>query len=212
MRIAGILGVIVDPGSVTVKVAAPSSEFHPSVVSVVPFHQMRGAFLTLCLTLYCTAFAQSRQYMPIPPAAAEVIAALPGNYQQPEEIRTNYLAAPLYLSEHQDTILVEGRGSGVCGAANCPAYILEKRGHTYRLLLDAEEVQQVHVLNSMTKGYHDIQTNWHGSASLSGIVIYRYDGNNYKATDCFSKQYYLEALDDNGDIIGKPTITRTCGK
>lgn len=140
-----------------------------------------------------------------------MIAGLPGHYEPVEEIRQHCVAAPIYLKDHTETILVEGRGPE-CGAANCPAYILEKRGQSYRLLLDAEEVQQVRVLNSMTKGYHDIQTNWHGSASLSGIVIYRYDGNNYKATDCFSKQYYLEALDDNGNIIGKPTITRTCGK
>jgi len=149
--------------------------------------------------------------MPIPPAAAEVIAALP-DAESLDDIRQQYVAIPLRLKDGVEAILVEGRGIGPCGAQNCQTYILEKQQRTYRLLLDALVIQQTRVLNSVTNGYHDIQTNMHGSAFSSDIVIYRYDGRKYRRTDCFSKQYYLEDLDDKGSIIGKPTITRTCGK
>src|SRR2546426_2878171 len=106
--------------------------------------------------------AQTRKYTPIPPAAAEVIATFP-NARDLDSIRQNYVAAPLQLRDGVEAILVEGRGIGPCGAANCQAYILEKQGKTYRLLLDARIIQQTHVLNFATNGYHDIQTDMHGS-------------------------------------------------
>jgi len=136
--------------------------------------------------------------------AAEVI---PGIVDV-ELVRQNYLSAQLYLSDHRETILVEGRGPGVCGAANCPAYVLEKRGQSCRLLLDAEEVQQVHVLNSVTNGYHDIQTDMHGSATLSDLFIYRYDGRQYRLKECLSREYTLD-VDEKGEArsSAKPMIT-----
>jgi hypothetical protein len=48
-------------------------------------------------------------------------------------------------------------------------------------------VQRLYVLNSVTNGYHDIQTDWHRSAFVRELVIYRYNGHEYKATDCFEK-------------------------
>lgn len=125
------------------------------------------------------------------------------------------MAASLPLYEGANTILVKGRGgSPVCGAQNCPAYILEKTGAHYRLLLNARSVQQVQVLNSVTHGYHDIQTTMHGSATSYALFIYRYDGMEYKRTDCFSKQYRLGGSGANAvpAYDKKPTITRTCGK
>jgi hypothetical protein len=156
-------------------------------------------------------FDHTRKYAPIPSTAAEVIATLPRKHEAIEDIRQNYVAAPLYLHHGTETILVEGRGLGPCGASNCQAYILEKRGETYRLLLDTDVIQQAQVLKSVTKGYHDIQTSRHGSAFLSGLAIYRYDGHQYKLTDCFSKQYDFD-VDAKGEAhLAKVTITRTCG-
>ena len=111
---------------------------------------MRLASLITLLLLWSSSVpAQTRQYTPVPPAAAEVITTLP-NAQDLHLIRQNYVAAPLQLREGVEAILVEGRGVGPCGAANCHAYILERQGTTYRLLLDARVIQQTHVLNSVT--------------------------------------------------------------
>jgi len=104
------------------------------------------------LLIVCSPLsAQNWKFGAVPLSAAQVVAGLPGSMESVEDIRQNYVAAALPLHDGTDTILVEGRGgSPVCGAQNCPAYILERRGGTYRLLLNAEEVQQVHILNSLT--------------------------------------------------------------
>jgi len=160
------------------------------------------------LALSGSAPAQTRKYTLIPPAAAEVIGTLP-NAQDLDSIRQNYVAAPLQLRDGVQAILVEGRGIGPCGAANCQAYILEKQGKTYRLLLDARIIQQTHVLNSVTNGYHDIQTDMHGSATSSALRIYSYDGQEYRLTDCFTKDYYVTE-DAKGEVHvnPKPIIKR----
>ncbi len=54
---------------------------------------------------------------------------------------------------------------------------------------------------------------WHGSATSSGIVIYRYDGHQYKVTDCFSKEYLVEVDEKGEERVGeKPVVKRTCRK
>jgi len=168
-----------------------------------------ASIITLLLLWYSSAPAQTLKYTPIPPAAAEVIAALP-NAQHLDSIRQNYVAAPLQVRDGVEVILVEGRGIGPCGAANCQAYILEQQGNTYRLLLNARVIQQTHVLNSVTNGYHDIQTDMHGSATSSALRIYRYDGHEYRFTDCFTRDYYYEGVDAKGEdrINPKPVIKR----
>jgi len=61
-----------------------------------------------------------------------------------------------------------------------------------------------------TRGYHDIQTNMHGSAFYHAVAIYRFDGRRYRLTDCFSKEYSFD-IDAKGEerVSTKPTINRT---
>jgi hypothetical protein len=45
------------------------------------------------------------------------------------------------------------------------------------------------------------------------MVVYRYNGHEYKAAECFSKVYTLEDVDEKGRIKGMPTTTGgTCVK
>jgi len=67
-----------------------------------------ASIITLLLLWYSSAPAQTLKYTPIPPAAAEVIAALP-NAQHLDSIRQNYVAAPLQVRDGVEVILVEGR-------------------------------------------------------------------------------------------------------
>jgi hypothetical protein len=161
----------------------------------------RASILIALLTWTCIAIAQGRKYTPIPPAAAQVIAALP-NAEELDSIRQNYVSASLQLHDGADTILVEARGFG-CGANNCHAWILESDGKTYRLLLDAKVIQVTHVLTSVTDGYQDIQTDQHGSATSADLRIYKYDGRQYRLTACLSRDY---PLDENGQTSSKPVI------
>ena len=77
------------------------------------------------------------------------------------------------------------------------------------MLLDAFSIQQARVLNSVTNGYHETQTDMHGSAFSSDLRIYRYNGREYRFTDCFRKDYYVTD-DDKGEVHvnPKPVIKR----
>ena len=59
---------------------------------------MHAVLLTLTLFLAgsSVASAQNRKYMPIPPAAAEVIAALPISGESLDEVIEHYVTAPLH--------------------------------------------------------------------------------------------------------------------
>jgi hypothetical protein len=83
---------------------------------------MRSIRFALAALILCSPLLpQNWKYGPIPPAAAEVITALPGQFAAIEDIKQNYVAAVLPLHNGINTILVEGHGPAVCGAANCPA-------------------------------------------------------------------------------------------
>jgi hypothetical protein len=153
--------------------------------------------------------AQDRQLMPIDHTAAVLINSLSLRRDGVDFIQQHFVAAPLPVRDGVETIFVQGMGE-ICGAANCQAYILERQHATYRLLLNAHAIQQIHILNSVTNGYHDIQTDMHGSATSSDLRIYRFDGKQYRLNQCLSRDYQL---DDQGGVSAKPVITRhACGR
>ena len=91
--------------------------------------RVRLCFLNMIsiLALATVAMSKDAQFMPITAAAADFIATIPGE-EDTDYIRANYVAARLYLHDgSNETMLIEGRGLSVCGAANCPAYKVNVR-------------------------------------------------------------------------------------
>jgi hypothetical protein len=154
----------------------------------------------------------------LPPRLALAMTQLGIGLDEKEAVE-NFVVERIFLAVGADTYLVRGKGqSGWCSpTGNCRTYIFQKEGKTYRVLMRPRTVQQVHVLNSMTNGYHDVQTDMHGSATQSGLSIYRYTGKEYWLIACFSREYSLVTPDRHEPfsrearsaiVDGKPRITR----
>jgi hypothetical protein len=120
----------------------------------------------------------------------------------------DFKVEPIRLADGAETYKVIGKGaSNWCSpTGNCRTYIYQKIGDAYQLLMRAGTVQQVHVLNSVTKGFHDVQADMHGSATQSGLFIFKFTGKEYWLMACQSRVFELDEKSPTG-VAQKPTIT-----
>jgi hypothetical protein len=73
----------------------------------------------------------------------------------------------------------------LCGAlANCPNWVYEKTGGDYRLLF-RNIGRNVKLETTSTNKYRDLRSDGGGTAILSYITIYKYDGKMYQENQCF---------------------------
>lgn len=74
----------------------------------------------------------------------------------------------------------------LCGAhANCPHWVFRKTGGSYQLLL-ATAGQQLTTQKTLSNKFFDLRSDGSDSAFETSYSIYKFDGNEYKATDCFT--------------------------
>lgn len=86
-------------------------------------------------------------------------------------------------------IIVTIEGVGFCGASgNCTSWIYVKSENSFRYLGDIFGLDIV-VNKNKTNGYSDIATKSHGSATLVGFDVYKYDGGKYKKKDCWTEEH-----------------------
>ena len=123
----------------------------------------------------------------------ELLAGSPGEADKPgrsltvRKIDLNVDGRPEYVA-----VIEEGV---ICGAlANCPHWVYRKQGGEYELLGRAR-ARTVLLEKTSTGGYRDLRA-WGGNtAAEDGFDILKYDGGQYRATDCFSR--------DNGGKVAK---------
>lgn len=97
---------------------------------------------------------------------------------------------------------------GFCAAVgNCSTWIYRKTESGYQQLLN-DEAQVVKLRRTITNGYHDIVFKVHGSAYQSGIMLYKFDGKQYRLKECLDRDYSF--LDKRGRFHTRrrPKITR----
>ncbi len=100
--------------------------------------------------------------------------------------------------------------SGCATVGNCAFWLFQRTADGYRQLLAADMVQRSHLRKTRTNKYFDLETSSHGSATSGGIAVYKYDGSEYKISECFGYEYELTGrLDRNGQAITRerPTMT-----
>jgi hypothetical protein len=127
-----------------------------------------------------------------------------------QEIDTIRIARAALHTNAPEHLLVQASDACHCGGTgNCGFWVLERRGKGFRALLETEMVQQFSVERSRSNGYLDIMTSSHDSASLQGLVLYKFDGKKYRAADCASVEYEVK---EDGNAAGPPRLTRMkCG-
>lgn len=92
---------------------------------------------------------------------------------------------------------------------NCEFLIFRKSGNSYKTILQTSygAVQTFKLKNSKTNGYFDLETKSHGDAWSGGIEVYKFDGKQYKDSECYKYNYsYLKG----GKLyeLKKPKITQ----
>ena len=127
-----------------------------------------------------------------------------------QEIDAISIARAALHTKAPEQLLVQASDACHCGVTgNCAFWVLERREKGFHVLLKTEMVHLFSVEASRSNGYRDILTSSHGSATLQGLVLYKFDGKQYRATDCASAQYEIK---DDGNLAGPPKLTRTkCG-
>ena len=74
----------------------------------------------------------------------------------------------------------------LCGAhANCPHWIYRKTGDDYQLLLTTAG-QTLTTEKTMSNKFFDLRADGSDTAFETSYSIYKFDGSEYKATDCFT--------------------------
>jgi hypothetical protein len=99
--------------------------------------------------------------------------------------------------------------SGCSPTGNCNMEIFERTEKGNREIFSAVHGVQVFGLNkSSNKGYYDIWARMHGSWNSGDMIVYRFNGKNYKPLKCF-EYLYEEDEDKNGETKAKdkPTLT-----
>jgi hypothetical protein len=123
-----------------------------------------------------------------------------------KEINTIRIARAALHAGAPAQLLVQASDNCHCGATgNCAFWVLEREGKGFRVLLETDMVHLFSVERARKNGYRDILTSSHGSAFFSELVLYRFDGAQYRATDCGSENYEAE----DGAMAKRPTLTRT---
>lgn len=105
-------------------------------------------------------------------------------------------------------LAIQGRGGCFCSpTGNCAFWIYQQKNGKHRSLLETDMVQMFGFLKSRTRGYPDLVTWSHGSATMYGARLFRFDGDQYVASGSWEEDY--EYLDKDGQIVkvDKPRIT-----
>jgi hypothetical protein len=96
-------------------------------------------------------------------------------------------------------LLVEASDPCHCGATgNCSFWVLRRKVKAFDVLLATHMVQTFSVDGHFTHGFRDLKTFSHVSASESGSVLYRFNGAEYRATECAHVRY---ELDENRRLV-----------
>jgi len=85
-------------------------------------------------------------------------------------------------------LVVTAQNECSCGASggNCGTWLYGKQGDTYTMLLNAGSVLSIKTGKTLPSGYSDLMTEARSSANESIISFYKWSGNKYQATECFS--------------------------
>ncbi len=78
---------------------------------------------------------------------------------------------------------------------NCKFWLFRKNGNDYETILKTLDgaVQTFKLRSSKTNGYVDLETKDHNDAWSGGMYIYKFDGKEYKLSECYDYNYsYLK--------------------
>lgn len=89
---------------------------------------------------------------------------------------------------------------------NCSIFVMRPHGNQYRVILEATG-QSITSTARRTNDFRDVQVRMHGSATMSEIKIYRFNGSRYLRSGCYDENF--EILDSKGNVhdLDRPHMT-----
>jgi hypothetical protein len=128
----------------------------------------------------------------------------PGRSER-QEIESIRVARANLGPKEEENLLVQASDNCHCGGTgNCAFWVVRKTAGGLEPLLETEVVQAFSLEKTRTHGYTDILTSSHGSAFLSELTLYQFDGKLYRAASCAKVEYKIREDDSVSD---EPTIT-----
>ena len=113
----------------------------------------------------------------------------------------------LSVAGKEKTFVVGGIGEYDCSpTGNCSVWVLRMGTHEYSVVLHGT-AQSVWIWPTQTNGLHDIVLAMHGSATSTGLKLYKFDGSAYHRTACYNADF--QYLGEDGEIyeLEEPRIT-----
>ncbi len=109
-----------------------------------------------------------------------------------------------------DGYFLLGYGPEECApVGNCSFMVTQKKNGKFRKLLSTSMVQRFRVLSTTHNGVFDIEARSHGSAFVSGFVLYRFNNMRYYAARCGDISYRQPREDEDPNTFdaGSPETT-----
>jgi hypothetical protein len=148
------------------------------------------------------------------PGRASLIKALASGSQDKSEQALQETAAQTRIKavdlggKGGGEFLAQGFGMQSCSpTGNCESWVLRQNGDNFSVILHRGAAQTFTIQPTVTNGLHDIVLGQHGSATMQGLTLYRFDGTTYRRAACYHENFTI--LGEDGEIhdLDEPRIT-----
>ncbi len=89
---------------------------------------------------------------------------------------------------------------------NCAFSVFLRSSSGYRIILERNAIQEFEVLPTRTNGFNDLVLGQHGSATESGLYIYRFAKGRYRKGPCYDVNW-VRLVGDELQELKDPDIT-----
>jgi hypothetical protein len=111
-----------------------------------------------------------------------------------------------------EEFLAQGFGVQSCSpTGNCETWVLRQNGDNYSVILHRGAAQTFTIQPTVTNSLHDIVLGMHGSATMQGLTLYRFDGTKYRRAGCYVENFTMIGKDGGVQNLDEPRIT-PCSK
>jgi len=111
--------------------------------------------------------------------------------------------------------LAQGVGVGptipsLCSpTGNCEVWVIRLNGSKYSVILHRTATQTFTIQPTLTNGFHDLVLGQHGSATDTGLTLYRFDGSKYRRIACYDADWSFLGKDGEYHTRKEPRLTPT---
>jgi hypothetical protein len=111
-----------------------------------------------------------------------------------------------------EEFLAQSFGVQSCSpTGNCESWVLRQKDDNYSVILHRGAAQSFTIQPTMTNGLHDLVLGMHGSATMQGLTLYRFDGAMYRRAGCYVLNFTTLGKDGEVHNLDEPRIT-PCAK